>query len=578
MSEHDLAQDVATENIVSKFLSQRTAPASDPPPASPTPNGNGNRQFNREVKVGLGVLAVLLGALAAVVTLRSSGRLPDFLGDKKPKLPAPLSTQLAGHESTAPAIVPAPESPAEAAARRFAIQAYGTAESAADDGAAHGSAVAPASAALPINAVPLDAEPQSPGDSPWNQHAPEQLPTGSTAPEAEYPAAPTEDPAAAEQGDPLEPATDEPSAAVPPADPFAPPTADPFADSAPRALPVQPSEPLSTDGAGYAADDEAAPIEDQANPFATDSAVQPAAAAEPVADDAQAYSDAPADNAPYDPAAQDATPLYADEPYADQPPAESASDPASAEPPLRYDMNEDPSVSHAADPRYPDQAYDPQVQPAEAVDRAPPHVAAAPRRGERAARRSPRAVAQAPTGQEPAPPEVQAAQGRYTIEPQDNYWRISQKLYGTGRYFKALYEHNKPRFPRSDQLRLGDEILAPPAAELERLYPDLCPPAQPAADPSAPAGQYRHARTSEAVTRPRAGAGEREYTVAEGDTLFDIARYELGKASRWIDIYELNRDQLGENVNLLRPGMTLLLPDEAGTAPVTVQQPGPRRR
>jgi nucleoid-associated protein YgaU len=52
----------------------------------------------------------------------------------------------------------------------------------------------------------------------------------------------------------------------------------------------------------------------------------------------------------------------------------------------------------------------------------------------------------------------------------------------------------------------------------------------------------------------------RAYTVAEGETLFTIARYELGKASRWVEIYELNRDALGNGLNELRPGTKLLLP------------------
>ncbi len=43
----------------------------------------------------------------------------------------------------------------------------------------------------------------------------------------------------------------------------------------------------------------------------------------------------------------------------------------------------------------------------------------------------------------------------------------------------------------------------------------------------------------------------RPYTVAEGDTLFNIARYELGKASRWVEIYELNSDLLGKDINYL---------------------------
>ena len=55
-------------------------------------------------------------------------------------------------------------------------------------------------------------------------------------------------------------------------------------------------------------------------------------------------------------------------------------------------------------------------------------------------------------------------------------------------------------------------------------------------------------------------AGGRTYQVQEGDTLFDIARNELGKASRWGEIYELNREALGKDFDYLTPGMRLTLP------------------
>jgi hypothetical protein len=66
-------------------------------------------------------------------------------------------------------------------------------------------------------------------------------------------------------------------------------------------------------------------------------------------------------------------------------------------------------------------------------------------------------------------------------------------------------------------------------------------------------------RASAAALR-REYRASRTYTVAEGETLFTIARYELGKAARWIEIYELNRDALGRDLSSLRPGTRLLLP------------------
>ncbi|HOP75928.1 MAG TPA: hypothetical protein PLD05_00480 [Thermogutta sp.] len=65
------------------------------------------------------------------------------------------------------------------------------------------------------------------------------------------------------------------------------------------------------------------------------------------------------------------------------------------------------------------------------------------------------------------------------------------------------------------------------------------------------------------------------HTVQEGETLFDIARQRLGKASRWVDIYQLNRGQLGERLEYFRPGLILRLPADAthstATSPTTLR-------
>ena len=71
--------------------------------------------------------------------------------------------------------------------------------------------------------------------------------------------------------------------------------------------------------------------------------------------------------------------------------------------------------------------------------------------------------------------------------------------------------------------------------------------------------------------------GGRTYEVQEGDTLFDIARNELGKASRWAEIYDLNRDALGKDFDYLTPGMQLILPPKDAPASIdkTTRRPGP---
>jgi nucleoid-associated protein YgaU len=61
------------------------------------------------------------------------------------------------------------------------------------------------------------------------------------------------------------------------------------------------------------------------------------------------------------------------------------------------------------------------------------------------------------------------------------------------------------------------------------------------------------------------GIGRRTYVVEQGDTLMDVARRQLGKASRWAEIYELNRDKLGEDHDYLVPGMQLAMPEPSTT-------------
>jgi len=160
------------------------------------------------------------------------------------------------------------------------------------------------------------------------------------------------------------------------------------------------------------------------------------------------------------------------------------------------------------------------------------------------------------------------ADGRYEIAPNDSYWTISEKLYGSGAYFKALAEHNREKFPQENQLAVGEKIAAPSIEELEKTYPGLCP--------SPERRETVRSRASLASTRHSHYGGGRTYKVEEGDTLFDIARYELGKASRWVEIHELNRDALGKDFDYLTPGMELVLPSNRKPEIVT-ERPGTTR-
>lgn len=175
--------------------------------------------------------------------------------------------------------------------------------------------------------------------------------------------------------------------------------------------------------------------------------------------------------------------------------------------------------------------------------------------------------------QQPAEPqqaEPAGVDGKYTIAPNDNLWIISEKVYGNGRYFKAIYEHNKSRLPQADRLTVGSVLDVPPADELERRYPNLCPKQRRSA--------VVKAKATEPVPARRNIDGRDIYIVAEGDTLFDIARYELGKASRWGEIYELNREALGTDFDYLQPGTELRMPPKTAADSVARRRGTTRTR
>ena len=156
-----------------------------------------------------------------------------------------------------------------------------------------------------------------------------------------------------------------------------------------------------------------------------------------------------------------------------------------------------------------------------------------------------------------------ARDGKYVVQPNDNYWVISEKVYGTGAFFRALAEHNRRGQPDPNRLELGAEISVPPIEELEKRYPDLCPK---------PEHRQVAARRQSVMHAASHVSGARVYVVQPGDTLFDIARHELGKASRYAEIIQLNRDVLGEQFDYLTPGMKLILPDDGDSPAGQVTQ------
>lgn len=148
------------------------------------------------------------------------------------------------------------------------------------------------------------------------------------------------------------------------------------------------------------------------------------------------------------------------------------------------------------------------------------------------------------------------ADSTYVVQPNDNYAKISKRLYGNEAYYQALAQYNIKKYPNVHDLQPNDVILTPTVAELEKLYPGSCP--------SATHREAMASRSRSPNAPSHVGDGQ-VYVVQEGDTLFDIANSELGKASRWPEIYERNKETLGKQFDYLTPGMRLVMPNGTGS-------------
>lgn len=181
----------------------------------------------------------------------------------------------------------------------------------------------------------------------------------------------------------------------------------------------------------------------------------------------------------------------------------------------------------------------------------------APARISAASRNEPQEIF--PQRQSLAPqPAADNSVSAYKVRSKDNYWSISRKVYGTSRYYRALAIYNRKRIPDPQKMRPGMQILVPPANVLEASYPELFSQKSPRIQQ---VGGETAGLTNDLQGNPI-------FVVGKGDTLSEIAHQHLGRSSRWIQIFALNRDKLS-NPNDLKIGMSLKLPQDASRVKIS---------
>nr|AKB95205.1 LysM domain protein [uncultured bacterium] len=134
------------------------------------------------------------------------------------------------------------------------------------------------------------------------------------------------------------------------------------------------------------------------------------------------------------------------------------------------------------------------------------------------------------------------------VKPNDTYWTISKRAYGTARYFSSLALYNQNRIPDPKKLRPGMKVIIPDPALLEERYPEFFKHSQPKS--RLPSGYFLQAD------------GTPAYRIGDRETLSEISQKHLGRASRWIQIFQMNRHIL-KDPNKLKQGSVIGLPDDA---------------
>lgn len=157
----------------------------------------------------------------------------------------------------------------------------------------------------------------------------------------------------------------------------------------------------------------------------------------------------------------------------------------------------------------------------------------------------PEPAAPAPVTTAASPVEVAAAKLpellHYTVKAGQTLRDVAQELLGDRRRWQEIARVNKDKLPDPDLVREGMDLVFP----REQATPK----------PASTTATTLPASASNQATTVAAGAG-RTYTVAKGDTLFSIAKRELGAGGRYKEIKSLN----GLTSDQVATGTVLRLP------------------
>ncbi len=161
----------------------------------------------------------------------------------------------------------------------------------------------------------------------------------------------------------------------------------------------------------------------------------------------------------------------------------------------------------------------------------------------------------------PAPTQTKrrAVLTNYTVAPGDTLTRIAAHHYGKAsrRFINAIVAANRSAIADPDKLRAGIDLVIPSVDGSAVVRSS----GRPATDVAA-----ADRRATERPPRSGRPGGYRWYQIKKNDRYISIAREQLGDASRWEEIYELNTEKFPD-AGMIREGVRIKLPmDQSASA------------